>query len=38
MVKSKIILSRKTWFGIGQETTYELRFFSEFLDKGQLAL
>ena len=38
MVKSKITLSQKTWFGVDQETTYGLRFFSEFLDKGQLAL
>ena len=34
----KIVQVKKTWFGVDHETTYEQRFFSEFLDKGQLAL
>ena len=27
---------KKTWFGVDQETTYELRFFSEILDSPRL--
>ena len=32
----KIVQVKKTWFGVDQETTYELRFFSEILESPRL--